>query len=213
MKTLFIFFILFFPGVDPPPSPSDTSRPEAQAETGRQVLQKIEKQVREKIPPSHYQNMHKNKATQFKSRPFRAKGDEELGSVIGGLIIATIATGFILLIRFNVPFGVATLINLGFHLILILLSLLGIAADKKRRANEKPPKAKNLAGALGIGVVRASKGCASSVVGIMGVVLLVLLFGITTLFLYFESTVVFFVVGGVALLAAFMSLLSYLFGW
>jgi hypothetical protein len=39
------------------------------------------------------------------------------------------------------------------------------------------------------------------------------LFGITTLFLYFESTVAFFIIGGIALLTAIISLLTYLFDW
>ena len=117
------------------------------------------------------------------------------------------------MIRFNVPFGIATLINLGFHLLLILWALLGGSADKERRANEKRPKAKSLGGAFAAGIIRVGGGCASSVAGILGVALLVILFGITTLFLYFESIVAFFIIGGIALLMGIISLLAYMFDW
>lgn len=209
MKTLIIVLLLFLPGLDQPPTPADTSRPEAQAETGRKPQKKIEKQAREEIPAAYYRHTNKQPNPHIKS-PYKAKDADDSGAVIGGLIVAAIATGFILMIRFNVPFGIATLINLGFHLILILLSLLGVAADKKRRANQKPPKAKNLAGAFAAGLARAGGGCASSVAGIVGVVILVALFGITTLFLYFESTVAFFIIGGIALLMVIMGFLAYL---
>lgn len=212
MKTLIIVLFLFLPGLDQPPTPADTSRSEAQAETGRKPQNKIEKQAREKIPTAYYRHTNKQTNTRLKS-PYKAKDIDDFGGVIGGLIVAAIATGFILMIRFNIPFGVATLINLGFHLILLLLTLLGRSTDKERRANEKPPKAKSLGGAFAGGLVRVGEGCASSVAGIFGVVLLVLLFGITTLFLYFESTVAFFIIGGIALLVAIISLLAYIFYW
>lgn len=212
MKTLIIVLLLFLPGLDQPPTPADTSRPEAQAETGRKPPQKIEKQAREKIPTAYYRNTNKQPHQHIKS-PYKAKDADDLDTAISGLIIAAIATGFILMIRFNVSFGIATLINLGFHLLLILWVLLGGSADKERRANEKRPKAKSLGGAFAAGIIRVGGGCASSVAGILGVALLVILFGITTLFLYFESIVAFFIIGGIALLMGIISLLAYMFDW
>lgn len=208
MKTLIIVLFLFLPGLDQPPTPADTSRPEAQAETGRKPQKKIEKQAREEIPTAYYRNTNKQPNQHIKS-PYKAKDSDELGGALGGFLIAAIATGFILMIRFNVPFGIATLINLGLHLILLLFALLGKSGAKK----PKPAKAKNLGQALGGMVIGVTSGCASSVAGILGIVLLIALFGITTLFLYFESTVAFFIIGGIALLIAIISLLAYLFDW
>ncbi|EAY26622.1 hypothetical protein [Microscilla marina] len=206
MKTLFIFLILLFPGLDPPPAPSDTSRPEAQAETGRHVLQKIEKQARKKIPPPEYRNIHKKPALQVKS-PYQTKDEEDVGIAIALLLLAVFATGLLLMIRFNVAFWIAALVNLGVHLLLMLWVFLGIGTEK----NKKPVKARNLAGALGAAAINVASGCAGAVLGYVVVGFLIVILGITTLFLYFESSIAFLIIGGLALLGGLIALFSHWF--
>lgn len=201
MKTAIIFLFWVLPLLDVG-DPADTSRTEAQAETGREVptvviRQKVvaKKQAKAK---SKQQKKAKNKGSSRKQKP-RTGDSGDLGSAILALLFAAVSIGYIILLRSNIAFSIIFLINLGVHLLAGLLVLLGVITRKKPKDPQKTTAKEKL------------QGCGNIVAGGLFGVFLLLSLGLTTLFLYFESTVAFGIVAGFTALIGILALIVYLF--